>query len=55
MNCPESAHRAFWWIAAPVWFPLILAIGVARGALGFVLEEGWGKRFFNAIGITASS
>jgi hypothetical protein len=32
--------------------PFVLAL---RPILGLILEEGWAKPFFNAIGITASN
>lgn len=33
----------------------LATISAARFALPLILEEGWFKRFFNAIGITASN
>ena len=35
--------------------PVLIPLGLAKCVLGLALEEGWAKRFFNAIGITASS
>lgn len=34
---------------------MLLPFALAASALGFALEEGWGRRFFAAIGITASN
>jgi len=45
----KHSQLVFWGLVAG------LALGVARGALGIALEEGCFKRFFNLIGITASS
>lgn len=39
------------WLVAP----FVLPFGIAKSVLGFVLEEGWLRPFFERIGITASN
>jgi len=40
MDIPEPAQRVFWWVTAPVWFPVALAIGFTTGLVEFIREGG---------------